>query len=102
MPLRARSLGCLLAATRRILMQISLETLKKLTPEERTALLLRMPENRVQAHQVIFKHRHPDATPEFHAQMIRDWYSSIPNILFMAFREGGKSTIAEEAFVLGA
>jgi hypothetical protein len=74
----------------------------KLTEQQRLALRLRMPENRVQAHQIIFAHRHTDVTPAFHEEMIRLWHSKIPNLLFMAFREGAKSTIAEEALILGA
>ncbi len=78
------------------------KTLSSLDARERLALTLRLPENRVQAHQIIFKHRHTDATPAFHERIIRLWYSPSPHILFMAFREGGKSTIAEEAIVLSA
>jgi hypothetical protein len=60
------------------------------------------PANRWLAHQVIFKKRHPDSTPAFHVELIQLWHSSSPRVLTMAFREGGKSTIAEEAIVLGA
>ena len=54
------------------------------------------------AHQSLFRHRHPDATPRFHWDMIRLWHDPYPKIGVMAFREGGKSTIAEEAFALCA
>ena len=56
----------------------------------------------VAAHQVLFKHRHPDTTPAFHNQIIALWHSRLPRALFMAFREAGKSTIAEEAIVVMA
>lgn len=54
------------------------------------------------AHQVLFEHRHPDKTPEFHWDVIRLWHSINAKVGILAFREGGKSSIAEEAFVLCA
>lgn len=51
------------------------------------------------AHQVLFKHRHPDETPAFHGEMVDLWYSDAPQVLTMAFRGGAKSTVAEEAIV---
>ena len=83
-------------------MIIDPKTLTNLDQRERLALQLRLPSNRVQAHQILFRHRHPDETPAFHEDMIRDWYSPNPNLLFMAFREGGKSTIGEEVLCLAA
>lgn len=53
-------------------------------------------------HNVVFAHRHPSASPEFHEQMINDYYSPHPRILHLVFRGGAKSTIAEEALVLMA
>lgn len=58
--------------------------------------------DRVTAQAVLFRHRHPNATPEFHAAMIRDFHSPLPRILQMVFRGGAKSTISEEALVVGA
>src|ERR1700677_567662 len=54
------------------------------------------------AHRVLFKHRHPQGEAPFHRQMINDWHSSIPYVLDLVFREGAKSTLAEEAIVLMA
>ncbi len=54
------------------------------------------------AHQVLFKHRHPDETPAFHGEMVDLWYSPHPKVLTMAFRGGAKSTVAEEAIVVKA
>lgn len=71
-------------------------------PNVRDELILKLGRNRLLAHQVLFAHRHPDATPQFHHEMIDLWHSATPKALVMAFREGGKSTIAEEAFVLGS
>src|ERR1700726_3895 len=72
-----------------------------MTPDQE-AVLLKLGRNRILAHQVLFGHRHPDKTPEFHAELINMWHSRDPYGLVMVFREGGKSTIAEEAFVIGA
>lgn len=58
--------------------------------------------NRLLAHQFFFEHRHPNQTPLFHCDIIDAWHSDHPRQGVMAFREGGKSTIAEEAFVLCA
>jgi hypothetical protein len=55
------------------------------------------------AHEHFFQSRHPDATPAFHAQVIEAWHSPRRiKLLVMAFRQGGKSTIGEEAMVLQA
>ena len=68
----------------------------------REEIVLRFGRDRKLAHQVLFKHRHPDATPPFHHELTDAWHSPIPNFLAMAFRGGAKSTLAEEAIVLGA
>jgi hypothetical protein len=57
------------------------------------------------AHAVLFKHRHPQETPEFHGEMIDAWHSplaSMRRVLTMVFRGGAKSTTAEEAITAGA
>lgn len=48
-------------------------------------------------HATLFQHRHPDVTPDFHLEMIDDWWSDHPYVGEEAFRGGAKSTIAEEA-----
>jgi hypothetical protein len=68
----------------------------------RETLLRQLGHDRIMAHQVLFRHRHPDATPPFHDEIINIWHAADPAALVMVFREGGKSTIAEEAFVVGA
>jgi len=65
-------------------------------------VILKLGRDRKLAHQVLFKHRHSDETPAFHSEVIKLWHSRIPAALVMVFREGGKSTIAEEAFIIGA
>lgn len=51
----------------------------------------------VLAHQTLFPHRHSEQTKPFHKTIIEDWHSYDPNVLSLVFRDGGKSTIAEEA-----
>jgi hypothetical protein len=72
-----------------------------MTPD-RNDLLRQLGDDRILAHQTLFRHRHPDPTPPFHDEIINIWHANDPHALVMVFREGGKSTIAEEAFVIGA
>jgi hypothetical protein len=71
-------------------------------PDNRETLILKFAGDRVVAHQSLFAHRHPDATPPFHDELTELWHSSAPKVLTLAFRGGGKSTLAEEALVLAA
>ena len=66
----------------------------------RDDLVLKFGSDRVLAHQSLFAHRHPDPTPPFHDELIGLWHSPAPRVLTLAFRSGGKSTLAEEALVL--
>jgi hypothetical protein len=54
------------------------------------------------AHAVLFKHRHPYETPEFHGTLIDDFHDREPQRVIEAFRHGGKSTIGEEATIIKA
>ena len=67
--------------------------------EQREATILKLGSNRELAHRVLFGHRHPQETPTFHREIIRDWHSDDPHILTVAFRGAAKSTLAEEAIV---
>ena len=59
--------------------------------------------DRVLAHEVLFPHRHPNRTEDFHREMILDWHdSTVPRSIDMVFRGGAKSTIAEEAVLIRA
>lgn len=58
--------------------------------------------DRVLAHQVLFDHRHPDETPEFHVEIINLYSSTAPRVVIMAFRGGAKSSILEEFAILEA
>jgi len=70
--------------------------------ENRDDMIRFLGKNRIAAHQILFKHRHPDLTPDFHARITTLWHSHLSRGLVMAFREAGKSTIAEEAIILMA
>lgn len=60
-------------------------------------------DDRVLAHQVLFRHRRPNATPEFHKILIQRWHDPVlKRYLGMAFRGSAKSTLAEEAMILRA
>ena len=74
-----------------------------LSSAEREALVRRFAHitQRPLAHQALFRHRHRDPTPPFHDEIILLWHNPLPGrALVMAFREAGKSTIAEESIVL--
>lgn len=73
-----------------------------MTTESRDDLIRKLAANPRLAHQVLFKHRHPDDTPAFHGEMVDLWYSAAPQVLTMAFRGGAKSTVAEEAITVMA
>ena len=72
-----------------------------MTPDQEE-IVLKLGRDRVLAHQSLFRHRHTDTTPPFHSDIINLWHGPEREALVMVFREGGKSTIAEEAFVIGA
>src|SRR4051812_48480218 len=65
-------------------------------------VILKLGRDRRLAHNVLFRRRHPDETPEFHLDMIDLWRSSDPRVLIMALREGAKSTVGEEEIILDA
>ena len=70
--------------------------------DARTQVLYKLAGNLKLAHQSLFAHRHPQETPEFHWQMIEDWHSPNPRIATQAFRGAAKSSIGEEAIIIGA
>lgn len=70
--------------------------------DARTEVLYKLAGNLKLAHQSLFDHRHPQATPDFHWQMIEDWHSPHPRIVNQAFRGAAKSSIGEEAIVIAA
>ena len=70
--------------------------------EQRLTLLREFHRNRRLAHEVIFKHRHKLKTPQFHHDIQDLFHSDLPQVVIEGFRDAAKSTVAEEAFVLGA
>jgi len=56
--------------------------------------------NRPLAHRTLFAHRHPQAQPAFHVDMINAWHGDNKRDQFLVFRGGAKSTIAEEAITI--
>ena len=52
--------------------------------------------------QYLFSHRHPQASPPFHRQIVEAWFSDNPAVLVEVFRGGAKSTLAEEAICIAA
>jgi len=70
--------------------------------EQRDHLVYEFYRNRRLAHEVLFKHRHPIKTPQFHHVIQDAFHSPYPQIVVEGFRDAAKSTVAEEAFVLAA
>ena len=75
---------------------------ERLSKDHRETLILKFGADRVVAHQALFAHRHGSTTPAFHDELIELWHSRTSRVLVLAFRGGGKSTLAEEALVLAA
>lgn len=67
---------------------------------ERMRILAELSADRHLAHEVLFSHRHQNATPAFHNDIIDDFYSSEPRVLELLFRGSAKSTRAEECACL--
>lgn len=74
----------------------------------RLEILAKLQANRPLAHKVLFPHRHMSkdgraipAAP-FHAEMQKDFASDLEGVLYMVFRGGAKSTIAEESIIIQA
>jgi hypothetical protein len=59
-------------------------------------------EDRALASAMIFPHRHPQASPAFHVQILDAWRAADELVLIEAFREGAKSTLSEEHLLLEA
>ena len=58
--------------------------------------------DRALAAETLFRHRHPNVTPHFHVQLHDAWRSADEFIVIEAFREGAKSTTAEEFLAIEA
>jgi len=75
---------------------------ERLSKDHRETLILKFGADRVVAHQALFAHRHGSTTPAFHDELIELWHSRASRVLVLAFRGGGKSTLAEEMIILAA
>ncbi|MCR4333355.1 MAG: hypothetical protein NUV34_11725, partial [Sulfuricaulis sp.] len=64
------------------------------------ALLAAISEDRALGSSVLFPHRHPEASPDFHVAIMDLWRSADELILIEAFRQGAKTTLAEEFLLL--
>jgi hypothetical protein len=71
------------------------------TPEQ-LQLFQELGVNRRLAHHVLFKHRHDAPTPAFHYRIIDAFHGPHPQVVIEGFRNSAKSTIGEEALVIGA
>lgn len=67
-----------------------------LADDVKEQLLRRFSKDRYLAHRHLFAHRRKDASPEFHGDILRLFYSPSRNIALEAFRGGAKSTLIEE------
>ena len=54
------------------------------------------------AHQLLFRHRHPNTTPKFHIEIVKLWHGNDERVIIQAFRGAAKSTLAEEAIIIQA
>lgn len=70
--------------------------------QDRIEILRSLSANRRLAHSFLFSHRHPEATPPFHGEIIDLWHSPLEKILIMAMRGGAKSTLSEECITISA
>ena len=59
-------------------------------------------EDRALASAMVFPHRHPQASPPFHVEIMDLWRADDEFVLIEAFREGAKSTLSEEFLLLEA
>jgi len=81
---------------------MTISSANELAAEHRKQLLAEFMRNRRVAHEVLFRHRHPLRTPSFHLQMIDAHHGPLPKVVIEAFRDAAKSTVAEEAIVIGS
>jgi len=59
-------------------------------------------EDRALAASMLFPHRHKNASPDFHIQIMDLWRSSDEYVCIQAFREGAKTTLSEEFLLIEA
>lgn len=66
------------------------------------ALLKAISQDRALGSALLFPHRHPQASPPFHVEILDAWGAADEFVLIEAFREGAKSTLSEEGILMEA
>lgn len=66
----------------------------------RIQIIKNLQNNKLLAHEFLFKGRHPNITPPFHDEVILDAHSPTQKLIQMAFRGGGKSSIVGEEYAI--
>lgn len=66
------------------------------------ALLKSISDDRALGSAMLFPHRHPQASPAFHIEVMDLWRCADEWVLIEAFREGAKSTLSEEHLLIEA
>jgi hypothetical protein len=56
----------------------------------------------IRAHEVLFARRHEHPFAPYHRLMMADFWSDVPQMVFLGFRGSAKSTLAEEYAILGS
>ena len=64
------------------------------------ALLRAISEDRALGSAMLFSHRHEFETPGFHVEIMDAWRAADELVLIEAFREGAKTTLAEEFLLM--
>ena len=64
--------------------------------------LKQLSQDRALAAAMLFPHRHSQASPEFHVQIMDLWQSADELVCIEAFREGAKTTLSEEFLLIEA
>jgi phage terminase large subunit-like protein len=65
-------------------------------------LLRQISQDRALASQILFPHRHPQASPPFHIEIVDLWCAADAFVSIEAFREGAKTTLSEEVVLTEA
>ena len=71
-------------------------------PVNEQILLKEISEDRALGAAVCFSHRHPQQSPAMHVEIVDHWRAEDEFVLIEAFRQGGKTTLAEEFLTLEA
>jgi len=66
------------------------------------SMLRTISEDRALGASLLFSHKHKNASPAFHVQLMDMWRASDPLVVIEAFREGAKTTLSEEFMLMEA